>query len=273
MAIRKTEGIVLSTANWSESSQTITLFTSDMGKISLNVRGGRSLHGKRGRPLRFARLACTCYYSEHKETGYISDIDPVEVFLFERDGQLGRIAFASAAIELLRELVTAEEPQAACYHLTLSFLRMTDRLEKKRLPGLFAGYIFRLISLLGYRPNIYGCVSCGAEDVSESGGTGEDGDDLYFSVERGGLICPKCRKQLIAEQKLLRIPPERLGTMVTISEASLEEASNMRLSFDELLQITDLVIAMLRYHAGARGELKSFTFLDKLVRSAQATGG
>jgi DNA repair protein RecO len=273
MAIRKTEGIILSTANWSETSQTITLFTPDLGRISLNVRGGRSLTGKRGRPLRFARLFCTCYYNEDKETGYISDIDPVEVFLFERDGQLGRIAFASAAIELLRELVTTKEPQAACYHLTLSFLRMTDTVEKKRLPGLLAGYIFRLISLLGYRPNIYGCVSCGTGIEAEGGAGAGSSDPFYFSVERGGLICPECRKQLLADQKLLTIPQTRLRTMVDISEASLEEASRIHLAFDELLQIIDLVIAVLKYHAGTRGELKSFTFLDKLVRSAQIDGG
>ena len=56
MAIHKTEGIILSSADWSESSQTITVFTPDYGKLVLNVKGSRRLNGKRGRPLRFARL-------------------------------------------------------------------------------------------------------------------------------------------------------------------------------------------------------------------------
>jgi len=85
MAIHKTEGIILTSANWSESSQTITLFTPDRGKITLNVKGSRQLAGKRGRPLRFARLEFSCYLRAGSETGYLSDVEPVEVFLFEKD--------------------------------------------------------------------------------------------------------------------------------------------------------------------------------------------
>jgi len=273
MALHKSEGIILSTADWSESSQTLTVFTPDRGKLTLNVKGSRQLNGKRGRPLRFARLEFTCYLREGSESGYLSDVEPVEVFLFEKDGQLGRLTFASGAVELLNNLLTTCDPQPVCYQITLSFLRMTDRLEKKRLPGLFAGYILRLISLLGFRPNLVGCVGCGKEiaeiaDVSEKEAT-----PILISIERGGMICQDCRRMIAGQNQMINIAPQLHGQLIELMSSSLEEASQKMVSLKDLNSMVDLLTALLKYHAGTIRHLKSFDFLDKLARAVKTYGG
>jgi DNA repair protein RecO (recombination protein O) len=271
MAIHKTEGIILSSANWSESSQTIHIFTPDLGKITLNVKGSRRINGKRGRPLRFARLEFSCYLKEGSESGYLSDIEPVEVFLFEKDGQLGRLTFASGAIELLNQLLTAHDPQPACYQITLSFLRMTDTIEKKRLPGLFAGYILRLISLLGYRPNLAGCAGCGKATGEIV--TGETTDRLLFSVERGGIICDSCRRSMPGENSLIGLSRELHDLLSRLMASSLEEASRIPIGMKDLTQMVEIITTLLRFHAGTVKHLKTFDFLDKLIRAVEANGG
>lgn len=271
MAIHKSEGIILSTANWSESSQTITLFTPDRGKLTLNVREARRLTGKRGRPMTFARLEFSYYLREGGESGYLSDVEPVEVFLFEKDGQLGRLTFASAALELLNNLLTASDPQPVCYQITLSFLRMTDTLDKNRLPALFAGYIFRLISLLGFRPNLAGCAGCGREMAE--GGVEPEATGLFFSVERGGLICADCRKAMPGQDHLIGLSEPLRAGMLALMESSLEEAARMAVSLGELNAMMNLVTALLTYHSGTIRPLKSFDFLDKLTRAVKAYGG
>ena len=246
MAIHKTEGIILSTANWSESSQSLTVFTPDRGKITLNVKGSRRLNGKRGRPLRFARLEFSCYLREGKESGYLSDIEPLEVFLFEKDGQLGRLTFASGSIELLNNLLTTLDPQPACYQITLSFLRMTNTLEKKRLPGLFAGYILRLVSLLGFRPNLTGCVGCG-KDMSDFEDTApKETDRRLISIERGGMICSDCRQASPGQNQLIGLPSALHRKLVQLMTSSLEEASRIRVSLDDLHALVDLLISLLK---------------------------
>jgi DNA repair protein RecO (recombination protein O) len=272
MAIQKTEGIILSTANWSESSQMLTLFTPDKGKLTLTVKGSRKLNGKRGRPLRFARLEFSCYLREGSESGYLSDVEPVEVFLFEKDGQLGRLTFASGAIELLDNLLTALDPQPHCYHITLSFLRMADSIEKNRLAGLFAGYILRLISLLGFRPNLVGCVGCGSEMTPMA--KDETKRPVWpFSIERGGIICSNCRRSTPGENQLIGLSAELHGKLVKLMESSLEEASQIPINLNELNQTVDLVVSLLKYHAGTIRQLKSFDFLDKLARAVKTYGG
>jgi DNA repair protein RecO len=271
MAIHKSEGIILSSADWSESSQTLTVFTPDRGKLTLNVKGSRQLNGKRGRPLRFARLEFTCYLRDGSDSGYLSDVEPVEVFLFEKDGQLGRLTFASGAVELLNNLLTTSDPQPACYQITLSFLRMADTLDKKRLPGLFAGYILRLVSLLGFRPNLVGCVGCGREVLPLTEGD-EEKAPILISIERGGVIC-ECRRTMFGQNQMIGLPRDLHAKLVELLSSSLEEASRKPVSLSQLNQMVDLLTTLLKYHAGTIRQLKSFDFLDKLARAVKTYGG
>ena len=271
MAIHKSEGIILTGVNWSESSQTLTVFTPDWGKLSLTVKGSRRLNGRRGRPLTFARLEFTCYLKGEKEGGYLSEVEPVEVFLFEKDGQLGRLALASAALEFLNQLLTAGDPQPVIYQISLSFLRMTDTLEKKRLPGLFAGYILRLVSLLGFRPNLTGCAVCGRAIQPE--GRDEEAPAVLVSVERGGAVCRDCRPTLAGDPAMIGLTADLYAKIRRLSEASLVEASKIPVSLGELRTIVDMITELLRFHAGSMGQLKSFDFLDKLSRAVKTYGG
>ncbi|MEZ5360510.1 MAG: DNA repair protein RecO [Candidatus Zixiibacteriota bacterium] len=272
MAIHKTEGVILSSVDWSESSQTITVFTPDCGKIALTIKGSKNINGKRGRALRFARLEFSCYIRGEKASGYLSDVDPVEVFMFEKDGQLGRLTFASAALELLNNLLDDGDPQSVCYQITLSFLRMVDSIEKKRLPGLFAGYILRIVSLLGFRPNLVGCSGCG-HPVRESAGDALEEQVLLLSVERGGMICPNCRRDMPGENSLIGLKPEFHGKLIRLMEASLVEASKIPISLNDLNLLVELLTSLLKYHAGTMKNLKSFGFLDKLQKAVKTYGG
>jgi DNA repair protein RecO (recombination protein O) len=273
MAIHKSEGIILSTADWSESSQMLTMFTPDRGKMTLSVRGARRLVGKRGRPLRFARLEFTCYIRENSETGTMSEVEPVEVFLFEKDGQLGRLTFGSAAVELLNNLLEPLEPQASCYQITLSFLRMTDRLPKKQLPGLFAGYILRLVSLLGFRPNMVGCVGCGAEIEMPSDTSDTNATPILVSIERGGVICHRCRQEIGGQNNLVGLSTTVFDKINHLMVSSLEESSQVPVTLNELNRMMEMLTALLKFHAGTIRQLKSFDFLDKLARAVQTYGG
>ncbi len=268
MGLVKTEGIILSGANWSESSQMLGIFTPDRGRLTLSIKGSRRINGRRGRPLRFARLEFSCYIKDQSSVGHLNDVDPVEVFMFEKDGQLGRLTFASAALELLANLLTDNDPQPACYQITLSFLRMTNSVEKKRLPGLFAGYILRLVSLLGYRPNLVGCAVCG-KAIEEP----EKPDaSVMLSIEHGGVVCAHCRQSDLNGIKLVGISASVFRLADRLLKSSLEEASQTIVSVNDLHILVDLLTALLKYHSGSMKNLKSFDFLDKLARAVKAYG-
>lgn len=255
----KSEGIVLRSVNWKENSRIVTFFTDNAGKISIVDRGGRSFSSKRGRLLTFSRLEIAYFKSDKSGTGYISEAEPLEAFSFERDGTLGRLTFASAALEILNDLLPEHEPQEGLYHLTIQFLRFTNSFPKTSLLPLFLAYFIKLLSYLGYRPNFAGCVNCAKarETIIAESGKGT------FSPERGGLICAACQN---AGVYYITLQPERLEMLYRVQTSSLSEAAAIQLGMRDGEDAMETITSFMKYQTGT-GDLKSLAFLEKLKRT------
>ncbi|UCD17373.1 MAG: DNA repair protein RecO [Candidatus Zixiibacteriota bacterium] len=256
----KSEGIILRSVNWKEHSRIVTFFTDNAGKLAIVDRGGRSIKSKRGRLLSFSRLEITYFKSERTGTGYIGEVEPLESFSLERDGSLGRLTFASAALEILNDLLPESEPQEDLYHLTVTFLRHIDIDPKGALLAVFLAYFIKLLSYMGYRPNLAGCVTCGRERGEIAG---DHQAALAFSPERGGLVCHACQT---AGEYYIRVQPDQLDTLYSLQTSSLSEAAGVQLTMRKGEELLEILTTFMKYQTGT-GELKSLKFLEKLKRT------
>lgn len=254
------EGIILKIVNWKENSRIVTFFTDKYGRVSIVDRGGRSIKSKRGRLVTFSRLEINYFKSEKSGTGYLTEADPIESFLLEKDGSLGRLTFASAAVELLYDLLPEDEPQSSLYHLTIQFLRLTDNAHKLSLYPLFLSYFMKLLSQLGYRPDFSGCVGCGKDMHPDHD---RNGREMAFSPERGGLVCSACQ---IAGEYYIKLQFDRLKTVYSLQTASLVEAAGINVKSKEAEIILEMLNSFLRYQTETK-ELKSLKFLEKLKQT------
>jgi DNA repair protein RecO (recombination protein O) len=260
MALRKADAVILKMFNWSESSRTVQFFTRQYGRLPLVDRAGRSFKSKRGRLQTFALMELTFYASEKQTTGYISDCDLAEVFSLEREGALGRLAYGSAACELLHLLLPEEEPQPALFEYVLSYFRYLDRAERKSLPALFLAFYLRLLSQLGYHPSLAHCVGC--SKPSEKAVTGRG--PVAFSPERGGIICPACQKP---GEYYIDLPSAGLESVIALQRASLSEAAAAPIAFKTADRLVEALTKFLGYQAEVNSELRSLEFLGKLKES------
>ncbi|HOD67452.1 MAG TPA: DNA repair protein RecO [candidate division Zixibacteria bacterium] len=263
MAIKATEAILLRAHNWSESSRTVVFFTRDYGRLALTDRGGRRLTGKRGRLVPFARLELTFYHSEKESAGYLSDVSLVQAWQFEREGTLGRLAFASAAIELLLSLLGDRAPHPDLYTYTVSYLELVETAPKQGLGPLFVNYYIRLISRLGYHPSLTRCVACGAtgERLADAAG------GVQFSAERGGMVCRACES---VGDCYIPFSSESHRLIRALEGASLGQAATLPISYRETVRLTEALTRFLSFQADVRAELKALTFLEKLRKDAEA---
>lgn len=252
------EGIILKSVNWKENSRIVTFFLENCGRLSIVDRGGRSIKSKKGRLQTFCRMEVNYFKSDRSGTGYLTEVDPIESFLFERDGSLGRLTFGSAAIEILYDLLPEDEPQESLYYLTMQFLKLTDLAHKSSLYPLFLAYLMKLLSQLGYRPNFAGCVRCG-KDMQRD----KENNLLTFSPERGGLVCSTCQ---IAGEYYIKLQSERQKLVYALQTASLAEATGFKIKFKEAEDLLELLTSFLRYQTDTR-ELKSLVFLEKLKKT------
>ncbi len=257
MALEKSEAIVLKSFNWSESSRTIALFTREFGRIALIDKGGRSITSKRGRIIPFARLEITFYASDRESSGYIRDCEALHVFSFDKEGTLGRLAYGSAACELLNLLLPEEEPQPALYVYVVSFFEHLVDTDRKALPSLFIAFFLRLMSHLGFRPSLAYCSGCHkpADEFVHNG------DKVLFSPDRGGVICPSCQTP---GEYYIPLPAEGVRVLSSLQTASLSEAATIAISYDISALLLEALTKFLSFHAGVGGDLKSLEFLEKL---------
>ncbi len=259
----KSEGIILKSVNWKEHSRIVTIFTDNAGMQSIIDRGGRSLKTKRGRMMTFARLEIAYFKSEKSGIGYMAEVEPLETFQFEKEGMLGRLTFASAALELLYDLLPKDEPQEALYNLTISYFRLVDSIPKTSIIPLFLGYFLRLLSLLGYRPNFSGCIAC-SKEKEKTTISGSNGSQFHlFSPERGGLVCSACQ---IAGEYYIKLQSDRLNKINSLQTASLFEAKEVRLKLEEAEEILETLISLMKYQTDSK-DLKSLEFLEKLKKT------
>ncbi|PKK82076.1 MAG: DNA repair protein RecO [candidate division Zixibacteria bacterium HGW-Zixibacteria-1] len=260
----KSEGIILKSVNWKENSKIHTIFTDNAGRQSLIDKGGRSLKSKRGRLMTFTRMELGYFKSEKSEVCYVTEVDPIESFEFRLDGTLGRLTFASAALELLYDLLPADEPQEGLYHLTIQYLRLIDRIAKTAVIPVFIAFFLKLLSYLGYRPNFAGCNSCGKDKKSTLTINSNNGSYYNFSPERGGLVCSTCQ---MAGEYYIKLQSERLDKIYSLQTASLAESAGIGLRLDEAEEFLELLTAFVRFQTDIR-ELNSLKFLEKLKKTS-----
>jgi len=211
----------------------------------------------------FSRLDIAYFKSDKSGTGYVAETEPVETFLFEQEGTLGRLTFASAVMELLYELLPRDEPQEELYNLTISYIRLVNTKSKASVIPVFLCYFLRLLSLLGYRPNFSGCIACGKEKSKTSINNSNGGRFFLFSPERGGLVCSSCQ---IAGEYYIKLQSDRLDIVNSLQTASLIEAAEIRFRLEEAEEILELLIGFLKYQTDSK-DLKSLQFLEKLKRT------
>jgi len=260
MALEKSEAVVLKTYNWSESSRTAVFFTARFGKLALVDKGGRSAKSKRGRLMPFAQLEVTFYKSEKETSAYLRDCDIIREFSVEKAGSLGRLAYGSAACELLLLLLPEGEAQPGLFNYFLRFLGKLSEIDKQYLPAIFIGFFLRAMSQLGYHPSLAFCAGCSKDQEQISPDRGK----LLFSPERGGLVCSSCQKP---GEYYIGLSVQQARLLSVLQRASLDEAATVPLGFQEATLLVETLTKFIKHHSGLVSDIKSLEFLDKLKSS------
>ncbi len=176
MPTYQTTGIIIGRTNFSEADRIIRLLTPSHGKVSAVAKGVRKIKSRlaghlelfgeanlmlaSGRNLDLITSARLIWYPHHLAANYES------------------LGLAYAFVTALDRLTEPGQANPNLYHLLASALQALDAGATGPLPELW--FKLRLLDLLGYRPDLTGCLICGRHDL----------DTAYaFSPDRGGLVC------------------------------------------------------------------------------------
>jgi len=216
----RTKGFIFKKEDRGEADQLFTIYTKDFGKLEILGKAIRKISSK----LRSG--AETFYLSEiefiqGKTYKTLTDAILVEKFKNLRK-DLKRLPIAYKISEILDNLVRGQEADEKIWHLlneTFNKLNNCQIVKLSNCQLLYYYFLWSLLSILGYKPELYNCSLCQKKLIPEK---------LYFNPREGGIICQNCFKKLKSGKevkpeivKILRIMLEK--NWITLSKLKIEK--------------------------------------------------
>lgn len=184
MPVLKTEAIALGRIDYSNSSQIITFYTRDYGKIRTLAKGFKRSSGKYSSKA----IDLLTYYQilfirkEHTSLYLLTDAILRDNYPLFRSN-LDKYYKASYMAELLNEFTEESDPSEQLFDVCLNTLIGISMDEDTTIRLL--AFELKMLRILGYLPELGHCVNCknSIEQVSE----------VHFDAKEGGVLCRTCQ--------------------------------------------------------------------------------
>jgi DNA repair protein RecO (recombination protein O) len=180
--IIKTEAVVLSKMDYRDSSNILSLYTKDFGKISVIHKGARSSKSKKGftaEPLN--HLQIIIYKKDTRELQLLSSIDLISHFPHIKE-DLDRLKFSLAILELIKNLTPENETNLRMFNGLIRILFLMDSSNEN--PKItFGRFFIFFLKEIGYEIQLNKCISCQTNLMN--------GDSYGYNFELG-VFCSRC---------------------------------------------------------------------------------
>jgi len=241
--VYRASAVVIRQRNLGEADRIVTLFTEERGKLSAVAKGARRPRSKLAAALQLFSHS-RVQLAAGRSLEIITQAQPVDLFYHLRE-DMQRYAHASYIAELTDALTEEGDGDPAIFALLLETLRGLDRAAD---PATVArAFELKLLSRLGYGPEVMTCVSCGTE--LEAGPAG-------FSPAQGGVVCARCLREAGAAP----LAPEALAAMRELMGRPMEEIAARRLSRKAKEELERVMRAFVDYRL--ERPLRSAAFLS-----------
>ncbi len=203
----------------------LTVLTDSLGKISVSARGATRFK---------SRIAAACQpaaysemtISESKERYYLKEASTLELFS-GLTADLKNYALACYFLELLDASCpeTVEEPEALSLGLNALWLLSQGAKDPRIVKSAFE---LRLMTILGYQPEIEQCAACGKEAPVMP----------TLDLRGGALYCRDCALQALAARPMALDEPSLLAIRHIVSSPR-KSVFSFRVSDAGLRRLTD----------------------------------
>ena len=218
MGIVKLKGIVIAESNMGDFDKMLTILTPN-GKISCSAKGARR---PKSQLMAGSQFLCFGEYMMFKgsNTYTLNSCETIEIFYNIRT-DLDKLEYAVNITKLIQD-VTYENQNT--YRILQLFLNTLYVIANTDLDLKFVASIFklRLMNLLGFKPRLDKCCSCGKEKV------------YYFSFKDNGLKCEDCSKQ---DTGTIQISESTKTALIYINEAPVKKLFSFNISDDNKKQL------------------------------------
>ncbi len=182
MPLQSTEAIVIGSLDLGEADRLITFYSLQFGKLKAVACGSRRLKSKCGRSTQLLTHCQLVFYE--KKNSQLHRLRQCDI-IHPYSGLWSELKKMTAGLyvaELVNRIVPEGEENDELFFLILKVLIL---LEQKGDPDISLRiFEIRLLSMLGYRPQIGQCIYCNQSIGHKA--------RISFSPVKGGVICDNC---------------------------------------------------------------------------------
>lgn len=181
MKIVKTKGIIIAEHNVGDFDKMLTILTPNLGKIECLAKGSRK---PKSLLLAGTQILCFGEYMLYKgsENYSMNSCEIIEMFYNIRI-DLDKLKYAAYITKIINDVTTENQNNYRILQLYLNTLYVISETDKN-LELTTSIFRLRLMSIIGFRPQIQECCVCKDKEKIEC-----------FSIRDSGFKCKACAKQ------------------------------------------------------------------------------
>lgn len=249
MPLKRATGFVIQSFDYGESDKIVTFFTEEYGKLKGVAKGARRSRKRFSNSLDlFCYVRILFFEKEDRPLTRVDQCDVLEFFpALSQD--LVKMSYGSYFAELVDAMVAEREVHKGVFDLLRLSLSMVNQSETRE--ELLRIFEIRLLSLLGYRPNLNSCTHCRKPL--------EQLERIQFVPARGGILCGIC----CPTNEIFF--PVALGTVKLLEKSAdtdLSKIGRLRFSPRALTETRQILPPFIQHHL--HRELKSLRFLESV---------
>lgn len=246
-------GIVLREIRTKESDKIITVLTKELGIISIYAKGAMGLKNKfHSSTGLFTYSEFTVYesYQSQSKLYQLNEADLKSGF-YKISQSIEWISLAMYMAEIACEVSVPDDATNDILRLFLNCLYMLCE-GKWSVLLTKSAFEMRLMSDIGYRPDLVGCKRCGTYEK----------DIFFFDSESGQLVCPECKKSY--DYGYVACEPSTTMALRYLALADLEKMFTFNLTGISLIRLGQISEKYVLSHT--KDQYNTLDFLRPLLQ-------
>ncbi len=243
----KSEAIILDSIRWKETSKIVSLFSREWGIIKVIARGiYRNKSTFAGKLESLNRVEVVINSRSSRSLQILTEADVIDSFNNIRP-DLQRLPYALAILELIRQTIRESHLDSIFYDFIIVLL---DAIKTAKSPAIiFIYFLLKLVSFLGFKPNLGQCQVCENQPPSEI---------VYFSLEKGSIFCRDCAE---GATMLRKIKSEDLDVLRKLQKHPHRQIGEFEVKDIPAQYFINLLVDYLNFHTETNTTVKSLSML------------
>ncbi|TLU88507.1 MAG: DNA repair protein RecO [Chlorobium sp.] len=259
--IVKTRAVVLREIRYRDQSKICSLYSRDFGKISVIVKGARNPKNKLSGLFNAGNVIDLVLYRKNNRELHLASDGNLVLSPMVPEPDLLRFAVLYRIIDLVRLTTENDEKNLPLFSLLTGTLEQLYR-KDQHFELLYAWFLLRFVSLLGFQPSLRQCVLTG-EDIPRAIEAGKV-SGLYFVMNPGGFALPWAAATSPVIKHLLPLRSTML--LCTLETSPVHDLETIRAEHDDVEHLWNLLQDYCSRHLEHTGGRKNLAIVSQISR-------